>query len=148
MRQLSGASKEIKLLNVKIGDLSMKQIYACLALLVFLSVAEKATAEQCVDLKNRTTPAGYVLTAAKCIGAMEQYGKMFGQDNSFFGSKKWHSNAAFMDKTCSYGNGKMSVADEAGFAKTNFAGYVLNKNMVEAKAVLSGCNNLLDTFMK
>jgi hypothetical protein len=126
----------------------MKQIYVCLTLLVSLLVAEKATAEQCVDLKNRTTPAGYVLTAAKCIGAMEQYGKMFGQDNSFFGSKKWHSNAAFMDKTCSYGNGKMSVADEAGFAKTNFAGYVLNKNMVEAKAVLSGCNNLLDTFMK
>ena len=62
----------------------MKQIYTCLALLAFLSVAEKATAEQCVDLKNRTTPAGYVLTAAKCIGAMEQYGKMFGQDNSFF----------------------------------------------------------------
>ena len=53
-----------------------------------------------------------------------------------------------MDKTCSYVNGKMSVADEASFAKSNFAGHVLNKNMVEAKAVLSGCNNLLDTFMK
>jgi hypothetical protein len=126
----------------------MKQIYACLLLLVSMAVAGKANAEQCVDLNNRTTPAGYVLTAAKCIGAMEQYGKMFGQDNSFFGSKKWYGNAAFIDKTCSYGNEKMSVADEAGFAKSNFAGYVLNKNMVEAKAVLSGCNNLLDTFMK
>ena len=115
---------------------------------VFLLLSGTAYAGQCVKLADRTTPAGYVLTAAKCIGAMEQYGKMFGQDNSFFGSKKWHSNAAFMDKTCSYGNGKMSVADEAGFAKTNFAGYVLKKNMVEAKAVLSGCNNLLDTFMK
>ena len=107
-----------------------------------------AFADKCVTAKQRTTPEGYVLTAAKCIGAMEQYGELAGQDNSFFGSAKWLENAAFIDKTCGYGDGSMTVEEEAGFAKTNFTGFVINKNMGEARAVLSGCENLIDNFMQ
>ena len=116
---------------------------------VFLLLSGTAQAGQCVKLADRTTPGGYVLNGAKCIGAMEQYGKLSGEDPNMWGSEKWQNNAAFIDKTCDYKRGyNLSVAEEAGFAGTNFAGYFLNKNMGEAKAVLSGCDNLFSTFMK
>jgi hypothetical protein len=115
----------------------------------FLLLSGTAYAGQCVKLADRTTPGGYVLNGAKCIGAMEQYGKMSGEDPNMWGSEKWQENAAFIDKTCDYkGKYSSSVAEEASLASTNFAGYLLSKNMVEAKAVLSGCDNLFSTFMK
>jgi hypothetical protein len=126
----------------------MKKIISLLILFSIISFAQNSHAMGCLDKKTRIMPDKYVLTAAKCIGILEQYGTITGEDNSFFGTKKWHDIATMIDKSCKYGDGKISTKNQATFAKANFTGYFTSKNLTQVKALLSGCNMLLDKALE
>ena len=125
-----------------------KRLKTLLLTAVYFFIAVDAQSMDCLNKSSRTMPDGYVLTTAKCIGVLERFGELTGQDNSFFGTKKWQKNAAFLDKKCKYGSGKLSVTDEANFAKVNFSAYFASKNILQAKATIEGCQKLLDTAFK
>jgi hypothetical protein len=98
----------------------------------------------CLDVSKRTMPDGYVLTAAKCIGVMQQFNELQGNSEGAAGwaSNRWIENAKGIDTACEYGDGSLSVADEASFAKTNLLGYFVQKNKPQVQAVMGGCDQL------
>ena len=98
----------------------------------------------CLDLGKRTMPDGYVLTAAKCVGVMQQVNELQGNSEGAaeWASDRWIENAKGIDSVCEYGDGSMTVADEASFAKTNMLAYVVAENLAQAQAVMGGCNQL------
>jgi hypothetical protein len=98
----------------------------------------------CLNESNRTMPDGYVLTAAKCIGVMQQFSELQGDSEGAadWASNRWIKNAKGIDAMCKYGDGSLSVSDEASFAKTNLLGYFMQKNKPQLHAVMGGCDQL------
>jgi len=99
---------------------------------------------RCLEQDQLTMPDGYILSAAKCIGVMAKLSEFQGKNDDAieWSSQRWIDNAKGMDENCGYGNGALSVEEEADFAKANFVGYVSSQNKYQIQSLVVGCRDL------